>query len=280
MAYLPGPPRPPVPRPRYTGPPSYPTPPRWGFPVLAARRPTPTGTGTGTGTAPAPAHAVRVLAATLLPLLSATALVALVAAGAEAWRYELLLRSRNEALPLGQLLASDALVLTAGVLAPLVALAAGAVVLRWLLRASAVAGAQAGVEPSRRPWQVVVGAMVPGLNLAVPGAVLAEVEHAALGRPPAQRPAPSRLVRTWWVAWALNVVLGVVAVLHGFSAGVQARADGVVLHAVTDVVAAVTAVITLVVVRRLTALLQPVDPRRLARMAVLRVGPAADTLDR
>jgi hypothetical protein len=45
----------------------------------------------------------------------------------------------------------------------------------------------------------------------------------------------------------------------------------VILHAVTDLLAAAVAVLTAVVVRRLTALLSPVEPGRLRRRVVLRV---------
>jgi len=52
---------------------------------------------------------------------------------------------------------------------------------------------------------------------------------------------------------------------------VQARADGVILHAVTDLLAAAVAVLSAVVVRRLTALLSPVELGRFRRRLVVRV---------
>ena len=40
--------------------------------------------------------------------------------------------------------------------------------------------------------------LVPGLNLSLPGSLLAEIEHSALGRPADRRPRPSRLLLVWW----------------------------------------------------------------------------------
>ena len=57
-----------------------------------------------------------------------------------------------------------------------------------------------------------------------------------------------------WVANLLGVVL---VVLWSLRTSVQAQADGVVLHAVLDLLAAVTAAVTAVLVVRLTRLLTP-----------------------
>jgi hypothetical protein len=53
--------------------------------------------------------------------------------------------------------------------------------------------------------------------------------------------------------------------------GVQARADGVVLHAVLDLLAAVTAGVTARLVLQLTRLLSPAAPAR--REVLLRINP-------
>jgi hypothetical protein len=116
----------------------------------------------------------------------------------------------------------------------------------------------------------VAGWVVPGPNLTVPGALLAEIEHTALGRPPARRPRPSRLLVVWWALWVTGIGLAVVVLLWSLREGVQARADGVVLHAVADALAAVTAGVTAVVVVRLTRLLGPAVARR--RELLVRVG--------
>jgi hypothetical protein len=221
--------------------------------------------------APPADEQMRTLAAVAVPLLGLTAMLALVTAGAEAWRYALLLASRSDAVPAGPLRASDVLVVTGGVVSLLSAALAGAVTLGWLVHAHAAAARAAAVMPARRGWQLVVGALVPGLNLVVPGAALAELEHTTLGQHPDHRPRPSRLVIGWWAIWVIGLVLAGTAVLWNLRGGVQARADGVLLHVATDLVAAAVAITTIVVVRRLTRLLSPATLTRARRMVVVRV---------
>jgi hypothetical protein len=244
--------------------------PRWGFPLVTWRRPR--------SFEPIPAsnrQRARSLAGTAQPLLWLTAAVSLLAAAAEGWRYLLLLDSRTDALPAGQLRTSDALVVTGGVVSLLAGALAGLVTLAWVLRAYAAAAELAGVAPSRPRRDLLLGWLVPGINLAVPGSSLAEIEHAVLRRPPDRRPNPSSLIRAWWVAWAAGLLLAGVALLWSLRDGTQALADGVVLHAVVDVVAAVTAALTAMVVRVLTELLRPAVPGKARRMIVVRVGDAA-----
>jgi hypothetical protein len=247
------PPGPPVPVPRrrmpYAGPPRYRFPPRWGFPARAWPRPT--------AARPDPVWAARSMAATAGPLLWATAVVAVLAGAAEIWRYALLLASRDGALGAGTVAASDAFVSSAGTLAPVVALISGGLVVLWSVRAVRAAAEVAGVRPARSTRAVLLGWLVPGLNLAVPGSVLAEIEHSALLLPPARRPRPSKLLLAWWASWLVGGVLAVVVLLWSLRAGVQARADGVLLHAVLDLLAALTAALTALLVARLTRLLLP-----------------------
>lgn len=257
--------RPPVeppPRTPYTGPPRYRRRPRGGYPIGPWVRPTPPVPGDAT-------TAARSAAGTAVPLLWATAAVALVAAAAEIWRYVLLLASRADALDAGTVAASDALVLSAGTIAPILMLPTGALVVLWTVLATRAAAEQAGVAPSRRTRDIVLGWLVPGVNLAVPGAVFAEIEHTTLGRAPGQRPRPSRLVFLWWALWAAGLVLAAVVLLWSLRQGVQARADGVVLHAVSNLLAATTAGVTASLVTRLTRLLGPARADR--RELVVRV---------
>jgi len=255
-----------MPPPRYTGPPSYPSPPQWGFPLATWRRPVPLASRQGSAV-----ERMQALAAIAIPLLWLTAALVLSTAGAEAWRYALLLDSRTDAVPAGPLHASDALVVTGGVISLLAAVLAGTVTLGWLVRAWAAAAQAAGIRPPRPAWQVVAAVLVPGVNVLLPGAVLAELEHAALGRDPGRRPRPSRLVAGWWVLWATGLVLAAVTALWSFLDGVQARADGVLLHLTTDLVAGAVAISTIIVVRRLTRLLGPVPPTS-RRMVVVALG--------
>lgn len=253
----PGPPPPPGRvRTPYAGPPRYRDAPRWGFPVLAWEPPAPPGRPE-----PDAVVAARSVAGTLVPLLWAAAAVALLAAVAEAWRYLLLLASRDGALSAGAVAASDALVVSAGTVAPILAAISGGLLALWMVRASRAAADDTGVRPSRSPRAVALG-FLPGPNLTVPGSVLAEIEHMALGRPAQRRPRPSRLLLVGWGLWIASVVLATVVLLWTLRAGVQARADGVVLHAVLDLVAAATAVVMARLVVRLTQLLGPPRARR------------------
>jgi hypothetical protein len=250
-------------RARYTGPPRYRLLPRWGFPL---------GPWTRTDQEPArpdPLFGARSIVGSLVPLLWATAAVALLAAGAEVWRYVLLLASRDGALPADVVAASDALVASAGTVAPILTLVVGVLMVLWSLRAAQAAADRAQVRPSRSARAIVLGWLVPVANLSVPGSVLTEIEHSALGLPASLRPRPSRLLLVWWALWAVSVVLTAVVLLWSLRDGVQARADGVVLHAVLDLLAAVTAGVTARLVLRLTRLLGPAVPRR--RELLLRI---------
>jgi len=106
----------------------------------------------------------------------------------------------------------------------------------------------------------------------VPGSLLAEIEHGLVERPAGMRPTPSRLVVRWWLLWDAGVVLWVVTLLWALRDGVQAQADGVLLHALLDLVAAGTAVVTAVLVRQFTLLLYADRPPR--RMLLVRLGAA------
>jgi Domain of unknown function (DUF4328) len=261
---------------RYPGPPSYPVPPRWGF-TRATSLLRPSDRRSAVPVATPPDEQMRALAAIAVPLLGLTAIVLLATAGAEAWRYALLLGSRTDAVPAGPLRASDALVVTGGVVSLLAAALAGAVTLGWLVHAHSAAARAAAITPVRPAWQLVLGVVVPGMNLVVPGAVLAELEHTALHQDPDRRPHPSPLVIGWWVIWAVGVLLSGTAILWNLRDGVQARADGVLLHVATDLVAAMVAIATIVVVRRLTRLLSPAQLASAHRMVVVRVPGSART---
>jgi hypothetical protein len=260
------PPRPVSAQAPYTGPPRYRLLPGWGFPLGPWKPPEPE------QERPDPLLAARSLVGSLVPLLWATAAVALLACGAEVWRYILLLASRDGALQAEAVAASDALVASAGTVAPILSLVVGVLMVLWTVRAAQAAADRAQVRPSRSMRMIVLGWLVPGLNLSIPGSVLAEIEHSAIGLPADRRPRPSRLVLVWWALWAASVVLTAFVLLWSLRDGVQVRADGVLFHAVLDLLAAVTAGVTARLVLRLTRLLAPAAPRR--REVLLRVNPA------
>lgn len=204
-------------------------------------------------------------------LLYAVAALAIVAVGAETWRYTLLVRSRNSALGVDVVSASDALVLIVSLLTFVFGLGAIAVTVWWLLMARGAAEEGSGTPPARGMWQTLAGVLVPLVNLVMAGSVVAELEHAAGDSTVSRRPRPSRLVVVWWGVWIANEALLVATVVRRFGGGMQAQADAVLLNALLNVSAAALAVLTAMVVHRLTRLLAPVDELRLHRMRVMEV---------
>ncbi|GAA1253003.1 DUF4328 domain-containing protein [Prauserella halophila] len=268
-----------LPRPRgrrrpYTGPPRYPSPPRWGFPNLVWR-PSTAVPGTSSG-GMEPRQRLRSTSRSAVTLLIALAVLAGLAAVAEGWRYVLLLQSRTSALSPGVVGASDAFVLAFALMTPIMALLAVGGALWWLFVARSVAARDAGQDVPRPAWQVLVGTLVPGANLLLAGPIVAELEHAALRRPVDRRPRPSRLVLGWWATWCANVALAVVTVVWRLRDGVQVDADGVVLSALTDACAAGLAIVTAVLVHRITRLLSPVGADVLALRQVVKVTGAPE----
>lgn len=258
----------------YAGPPSYPVPPRWGFPLLAWRWPTSVALD-----AIRPQDSVdqvRRSARTAVHALGLAALTAVWAAGSELWRYALLLLSRYGALSATTVGVSDAMVVASSVVAFASGAAALVLTLLWLRRAREAAAETAGYGPSRSELEVVLGLVVPGMNLVVPGSVAAELEHAAAQQPANARPKPSKLVRNWWALWAFTCLFVAFTFAWSFRDGVQALADGVLLHAVADLLAAAVAFTTAAVVRRITTLLLPVDPSAVRRMRVVGVKDAPE----
>ncbi|WP_018683501.1 DUF4328 domain-containing protein [Actinokineospora enzanensis] len=267
-------------RTRYLGPPAYRTPPRWGFPALAWRWPT--SVAGVDEDEHAPVERVRARARLAVTALWVLAVVAAVATGAEIWRYALLLASRTGALNRGTVQLSDSLVVTGAVLSIAAGLIAATSCVWWIKSARHAAAETVGYLPARPDWQLLPGLFIPGANLVIPGAVLAELEHAVLRRDVDSRPRPTPLLRAWWIVWAGSAVLFLATLLWRLRDSVQAQADGVVLSAVTDLVAVAVAVITARVVTRLTTLLAPIDPTSVRLLRVVRVpdAPKAERIDR
>lgn len=263
-AYQPRRQRPPE---RYLGPPAYPVPPRWGFPNLTWREPT---NVPGTASSlPAPLDHARLLARNTVTVLWFLVGLATVAAAAEFWRYALLVISRDSALSAGVVAMSDALEIISSLLTVVFGLMALAGVLWWLLVIRQAAAEESGYAPPRSSRQVLIGALVPGINLMMAGSILAELEHAVLRRPPDQRPRPSRLALAWWAAWLANEVLVVLVIVWRLRSGLQAQADSVLLTGIANASAALLAGLTAVVVHRLTSLIGPVPVHRLLRRGVV-----------
>jgi hypothetical protein len=258
----------------YLGPPVYGAPPSWGFPALAWRWPT---TVPGTELEqPVTVERVRSVAGRAAAMLWVLAGLALIAAGSEVWRYVLLLRSRTGALPAMLVGWSDALVWITSMLALTFGLLAALVAIWWLRMARHAAADLADQRPGRPDWQVVLYLLVPGVNLVMAGVVLTELEHQVLRRPATERPWPSKQVKIWWAAWVGAGLLFAVTVIGRFRDSAQARADGVVLSALTDLAAVGVAMLTALMIRRLASLLAPIDPTTVRYLRVLRVEGAPE----
>ncbi|MGH3434111.1 MAG: DUF4328 domain-containing protein, partial [Thermocrispum sp.] len=290
----------------YSGPPSYPAPPRWGFPNLIWRWPT---TVPGTASARSrPEELLRPIGTWTVGVLVAIAVFAVLAAVAEGWRYALLVLSRDEPLSTTSVQISDGLVTGLWYPIPILLFAALVLGLWWLQLACSEAARRAEVEAPHGTWStgvrvvglwvllavaaaveykvelpslvVVVGApllvvVVAFAALVLTGPVIADLEHLALRKPPEERPRASRLLLAWWGVCVLNAVLVAVTLWRRLAEGVQAMADAVLLTAVTHAVAAVLAALTVLVVRRIGLLLAPAVPGRGKRLRVIAVRDAA-----
>ncbi|MFF0816358.1 DUF4328 domain-containing protein [Rhodococcus sp. NPDC003318] len=193
-------------------------------------------------------------------LLGATAVLFLLGAAGELFRYVVLLRNRTTLISPTVLAVSDAVVFTAGVLAPLVAFAAAAASVAWLLEARRTTWRRVGRADPRSAVAVAFGCLVPVVNLVWPGVFLTELAR--------DEPGVRPLVRWWWATWVAGGVLLVVSLVWRSHDSLQARANGVVLAMVVDVVAAAVAVLTLLVMRRVDRLDLAGRPRARTRWMV------------
>ena len=199
---------------------------------------------------------------TARPLLIAAATVLMLAVMAELWHYALLLRSRTELLPARTVAISDSVAVAAGVLAPVVVVVAMVTCTLWLIQARQAAAARIDRREPRSSRSVVLAVVVPVWNLVMPGVLLTELERDIGPTPPT---GPSRLLRWWWLSWVLSVALAVGVWLLRLRHTVQAQANGVLLAALSDLVAAITVVLTLLLVVRCTEALGRTGSRRRRR---------------
>ena len=221
--------------------PRYGSTPRWGLPVVAWRHPLDRVERVSA------AERARLSAAAVRPVLIGAAVMFLVAAAAQGWRYSLLLAGRTQLLAARTVGYSDAAVVAAGVVAPVLALVAAVIGTVWLVRARRAAAERGGARETRSVRAVVAGVFVPGWNLGQAGVLVTELQAMLTGvrRPTAQ-------VRWWWVSWVVGVVLGVTTWGWRQLGTAQAQADAVLIAGLADVVAAITAVLTLRLVARCT----------------------------
>lgn len=245
----------------YSGPPSYGAfPPAWGFPPVARLRLPPD------SKADPPAGSdgsLRLRFVAAIGLTLSAFVVCLAAAGAEAWRFALLLRGRDEVLPARLVRASDAAVWLASLAALLVAAAAMAAIAVAMAGCYRAAAYRAGLRPARSAEDIVARFLVPGWNLYGAGQIVVEVMRLVfrpvrgIGRHP---PRWLRLVVAWcWGAWVSAGLLATALVVWGIwpvtpwgsAYGNQMAANLVEAHVLLDVVAAIAAFLTAVVLAAL-----------------------------
>lgn len=205
-------------------------------------------------------------------LLIATASVFAVAAVAELLRYLLLLRNRTRLIHPAVLVCSDVFVLGAGLLALLLALLAAVAVVGWLIDARRLAFQDTGRADPRSVRALVLGCVIPVVNLLWPGVFLTEI---VAGR---ADPRALRAIRIWWAAWVFGGLVSVAALVWRTADSLQVKADGVLFTAFTDLVAAAVALLTLAMMRSV----QERDVRgrsRTARRWLIAVDPVVPVIE-
>lgn len=193
--------------------------------------------------APARRNWPELLADKAALFLTLTAGLYTLAVVAELVRYAILVHNRTRLIDPALLAVSDAAVFFAQAGGMLFALLSGIGGVCWLLRIRRRTFARSRTSDPRTVSDVIVGCAVPGLNLVMPGVFLLEVIR--------RDPRAVTLVRAWWISWVVGAVLVVFNWFWRARPGLQAMADGVLLSAFTAAVASGSAVLALLVIRRL-----------------------------
>jgi len=175
-----------------------------------------------------------------------------VAAGAELWRFVLLLEGRTLVLSGAAVRASDILVAASGIAVVLFAVLTLVMAIPALVRTHAVAAKRLGRAPSRSTGGVLARLLVPVWNLYGAGQIVTEIDRMLAAHDVAddQEPGVSRITVLWWLSWIASAVLVVATLARGLGGSLQAIADTVELHIAVDLMAAVVAGLGAVMLRR------------------------------
>ncbi|WP_433681760.1 DUF4328 domain-containing protein [Nocardia sp. CA-119907] len=205
-------------------------------------------------------------------LLIATAAVFAIAACAELGRYLILLRNRTRLIPSLLLHFSDVMVWLSALVGLVLGLGCALAMLGWLIETRRTAFAEAGRRDPRSVRMLALGCLIPVVNLLWPGVFLTELVTVRAD------PRALRAVRIWWLGWLLGAVCTVAALLWRTADSLQAKADGVLFTAFTDLVAAGVAVLTLWVQRSITGR-DLFGRTRIARRWVMAVDPVVPVIE-
>jgi hypothetical protein len=221
---------------------------------------------------PAPRPKLARLTDRLVRLLVATTVLFGLSAAAEFGRYLLLMRNREWLIQPVVVYLSDWSVRITSVLALVFALLAAVALVGWLIDARRRAYAVHGQRDPRGRWTLLLGCVIPVVNLLWPGVFLTEL--AARQSDPRIRQA----VRIWWAVWVVNGVMAAGALCFRAAGTLQAQANGVIFTVYTDLVATAVAVLSLWVVR-LCEGLDLRGRRRLPKRWVATGGPAVPVIE-
>lgn len=223
----------------------------------------------------APAAAQRplgLLTGAVSLLLIGTAVLFVLAAAAEFGRYLILLRNRTRLIENWLLIVSDVSVYLFALGALVLALLSALALVGWLIEVRRAAYGDRKRRDPRSVFTLVLGCLIPVANLLWPGVFLTETARIR------EDPRALRAARIWWCGWILNGLLVVAALLWRNAGSLQAEADGVSLTALTDLVAAAMAVLTLWMMRMVEG--RDLFGRiRTARRWVLAVDPAVPVIE-
>lgn len=175
-------------------------------------------------------------------MAAVTAVVTLVAAAAESWRFALMLEGRTKVLSGATVWSSDVFVAAAGAGAVVATIGALVVSAVALVRTHSVAALRLGRTPSRSRVAVLSRLLVPGWNLFGAGQIVTEIDRLLTAERAADaRGRASRLTVCWWISWIASAALMTAALVRGLGGSLQAIADTVELHIAVDLAAAVCA---------------------------------------
>lgn len=195
-----------------------------------------------------------------------------LASAAELCRYIVLLHNRTRLINPFILALSDTAVWSLGILAPIAALIAAVASIGWLARARERHYADEGKRDPRKLRTLVLGCLVPVVNLVMPGVFVSEFNRKVM-------PERRKLIVAWWIVWVFGGLLAVGAALFHLADSLQIKADGVLFATIANAVAALVAALTLLLIRDIDGH-DLFGRRRRAKRLLAATGPAVDVIER